>query len=151
MALIVDILMGLFLGMCYELFKALRKKIGQPFVEMLLDFFFWAVAMFFCVRLFLLTGDRKLRFYELFGVFCGFSCYFGVISAYFVKISEKIAGFFLFFLRTLFTIVKFFAIMIKNGVLLLWLPFGKAIRFFKRILSQGVQKWKQNRKLMKRI
>ena len=119
MGLLVYILAGILLGICYELLKAFRKKANLPFVGVIADILFWGCSLAFCIWLFLLTGDRKFRFYEFFGISSGFFFYFWVVSEYFVTISEKIAGIFLFFLRFLFTILKFFGIMIKNGVLFL--------------------------------
>jgi len=98
-----------------------------------------------------LTGDQKLRCYELFALGSGFSCYFWSISSYFVKISEKIADYFLLFFKIPFTILKFFAIMIKNGVLFLSSPFFRLFRIGKRNFLKGMRKLKHNLKLMKRI
>ena len=151
MILMIDILTGLFLGLCYDIFKAFRHKIKKTIGDILLDLFFWAFALTVCIRLFLLTGDRKFRFYELFGTAAGFCCYFSVFSGYFVTISEKTADFFLFFLKIPFTILKFFAIMIKNGVLFLLSPLIWSFRFGKRTACKGISKMKQNWKLMKRI
>ena len=151
MTLLFDILSGMLLGMCYDIFKAFRRKTKAPAVGILLDLLFWGIALVLCVWLFLLTGDRKFRFYELFGMMSGFGVYFLTAGVYFVKISEKIADFFLFFFKFLFTIFKFFAIMIKNGVLFLCKPFGWLLRIGKKGLSNGAKKWKRNWKLMKRI
>lgn len=151
MILMIDILAGFSLGMCYELFKAFRHKIKKTAGDILFDLMFWVFALAICVQLFLLMGDRKFRFYEFFGTAAGFCCYFSVFSGYFVKLSEKTANFFLFFLKIPFTILKFFAIMIKNGVLFLSSPFFRLFRIGKRIFLKGMRKLKHNLKLMKRI
>ena len=78
MALIIDILAGLFLGMCYDLFKAFRHEIKKTIGDILFDFIFWIFALAVCIRLFLLTGDRKFRnrrrllllFFGVLGIFC---------------------------------------------------------------------------------
>ena len=149
--LLFDILAGFFLGFCYDLFKAFRNRTDNRILRWLLDLLFWWVVLLLCVWLFLLTGDQKLRYYELFALGSGFSCYFWSISSYFVKISEKIADYFLLFFKIPFTILKFFAIMIKNGVLFLLMPIVRLIRFGKKRTSAGIIKLKQHWKLMKRI
>lgn len=151
MTLFFDILAGLFLGMCYDLFKAFRRKTKASAVGVLLDVLFWVIALLVSIRLFLLSGDRKFRFYELFGLISGFWCYFLTVSKYFVKISGNIADIVLIFLKFLFTILRFFAIISKNGVLFLLKPFGKVIHFGTKRITSGFQKWKRNVKLMKRI
>lgn len=151
MALLMDVLAGILLGMCYDLLKAFRKKIKKPFISAMADICFWGLSLAFGVRLFLLTGDRKFRFYELFGMCVGFFFYFWSVSEYFVGISEIIADIFLVFFRFLFTIVKFFGIIMKNGVLFLLKPFGCVMSFCKKRISRHLKKLKQNRKLMKRI
>ncbi len=151
MTLLCDIVAGILLGMCYDILKAFRKKIRRPIVNILSDLLFWIQSLLICIWLFLLTGDKQFRFYELFGAGAGFWCYFLTISDYFVKISEKIADFFLFFLKILFTIIKFFAIIVKNGVLFLYRPLKHLMQFGKKGVSSGLAKWKRNVKLMKRI
>lgn len=149
--LLFDALAGIGLGMFYDVLRVFRQRSKRAFTDFLFDLLFWAGTLVICVYLFLLTGDRKFRFYELFGVLTGIFCYFLVISEYFVKISEKIADILLFFLKILFTIIKFFAIITKNGVLFLFTPFLRVKKFGKRKISKGIGKWKQNWKLMKRI
>lgn len=151
MIILLDALAGLLLGACYELCKAFRHKIKKPALDWLSDFLFWMIALSVCVWLFLLTGDKQFRFYEFWGVCAGFVIYFLVISDFFVKISEKIADFFLFFFKIPFTILKYFAIMIKNGVLFLLSPMFRVIHFGKKRMASGMGKLKQTLRLMKRI
>lgn len=151
MLIIVDALAGLLLGMCYDLLKAFRHTIKKKVLDVLLDLTFWGISLGLCIWLFLLTGDKKFRFYEFWGMSAGFVIYFFVISEYFVIISKKIADFFLFFLKIPFTILKYFAIMIKNGVLFLFSPFFRVMHLGKKRMSSGMRKLKQTLKLMKRI
>ena len=151
MILVWDMLAGILLGSCYDLLKAFRKKKNSTLFGVLCDLIFWGISLALCVYLFLLTGDSKLRFYELLGMSSGFSCYFLLFSEYFVRITEKIADFFLFFLKIPFTIIKFFAIMIKNGVLFLLTPLFFVMRLGKKGVKTKIRKFKQNWKLMKRI
>ncbi len=151
MSLLFDVLCGLLLGFCYDILKSLRHRLKKPALTLLFDLFFWAFALGLCIFLFLLTGDQKFRFYELFGVSTGVLCYLWSLSKYFVGISGKIAYFFLFFFKLLFTSVKFFAIMIKTGVVFIGKPFCRLIRFGKKWSNEKLQTYKKHRKLMKRI
>lgn len=151
MILLLDALAGLILGMCYDLLKAFRHKIQTTAGDILFDLSFWLISLWLCIRLFLLTGDQKFRFYELWGLSAGFTIYFLVISEYFVKISEKTVNIFLFFFKIPFTILKFFAIMIKNGVLFLLSPLLCVLHLGKKGIQSGFGKFKQTLKLMKRI
>ena len=151
MTLLIDVLAGTLLGIVYDTLKALRKKIKRPVMSILADIVFWGITLAIGIQLFLLTGDRKFRFYELFGMSAGFFFYFWSLSAHCAGISEKIADIFLFFSRLLFKILKFFGIIGKNGVLFLCKPFGYGIRIGKKHGSRIQKKFKQNWKLMKRI
>ncbi len=151
MTLLLDALAGILLGMCYDLLKAFRQKTKKPVISTAADIFFWGLFLIFGIWLFLLTGDRKFRFYELFGMCVGVFFYFWSVSAYFEGISEKIADIFLIFFRFLFTIIKFFGIIVKNGVLFLCKPFGCVIYFFKKTTSERLKRLKHHWKLMKRI
>ena len=151
MMLISDILAGFFLGICYDVCKSFRKRCKKAIGTIFFDLLFWSISLTLCIRLFLLVGDRKFRCYELLGMGSGFSCYFLLISDFFVVISDKIADFFLFFSKKLFTSATFFVIIIKNGVLFLLSPLFFLFRLGKKRFLAGSRKWKRTRKLMKRI
>lgn len=151
MSFVFDVLCGLLLGFCYDILKSIRHQLKKPALTFLLDFMFWIFALGVCIFLFLLTGDRKFRFYELIGVSTGLLCYLWSFGGYFVGISRKIAYFLLFFFKLLFTSVKFFAIMIKTGVVFIGKPFSRLMRFGKIWSRQKLRIYKKHRKLMKRI
>lgn len=151
MSLLLDVLCGLLLGFCYDILKSLRHKLQNKAVSFFLDLLFWGFALGICIFLFLLTGDQKFRFYELFLVGTGLLFYLWSLCGYFVGISEKIAVFFLFFFKLLFTSVRFFAIIIKNGVVFVGKPFGCLMRIGKKWSSKKLHTFKKHRKLMKRI
>ncbi len=151
MSFVFDILCGLLLGFCYDILKSMRHQLKKTALTFLLDLIFWMFALSVCIFLFLLTGDQKFRFYELIGVGIGLLFYLWSLCGYFVGISEKIAYFFLFFFKLLFTSVQFFAIMIKTGVVFIGRPFSRLMRFGKKWSHQKLQTCKKHRKLMKRI
>ncbi|MBQ7950333.1 MAG: spore cortex biosynthesis protein YabQ [Clostridia bacterium] len=151
MAFLIDICAGLLVGFGYDFFGALRHQIDKKKPNAFLDFLFWLFAGGVILTAFFYNSDLKLRAYEFFGILTGIFFYFSVLSNLFIPLHEKIADIFQFFYRILFTSVKWFVIIIKNGLLFLCFPFCRLLHYFKKRLTKLGAILKKHRKLIKRI
>lgn len=151
MAFLIDILTGLLVSFFYDLFRSLRHRIQRKKPNAILDILFWLFAGSLILSALFYNSDMALRAYEFLGILTGVFFYFSFLSSLLQPVFEKITGIFDFFSKILFTILRLFGIIIKNGFLFLSMPFRLLARFSKR----GFGKWKthlwKQRKLMKRI
>lgn len=151
MAFLIDILTGLLVSVCYDLFRSFRHRIQRIKPNAILDILFWLFAGFLILSALFYNSDMALRAYEFLGILTGVFFYFSLLSSPLQPVFKKITGIFQFFSKILFTILRFFGIMIKNGFLFLLTPF----RLLARCIKQCFKKWKtalgKQKKLMKRI
>ena len=123
-ALCQALLLGLALGMTYDLFRILRVRIKVPLLGPLLDLLFWVVAT---LALFLWSQkawDGQIRLYG--AVFClvGGGVYFWVLSRFFLWVGYRLADLATVFLEILTfpvgllrVIFKKFRELMKNAFL----------------------------------
>lgn len=151
MAFLTDILTGIFLGCGYDFLKAIRTQTNRKAVLAICDILFWSVSCVAVLWVLFVTSDMRLRAYEFFGLLTGLFINFSVLSGFFSPLYKKIAEFLQLFFSFLFTTIRFFGIMIKNGVLFLCKPLVFTLRFVKKLIGKPVRAWKENLRLLKRI
>ncbi len=151
MAFMSDIVSGILVGMWYDFLKVSRHNVRRRAFWLLCDVLFWVLTGGFLVVVFFVTSDMELRAYEFLGVLTGVCIYFFFLGGFLMPVFEKISQFLLKIFQFLFTMVKMSAIMIKNGVVFLLIPFSWLQRFFSKLLVKPKRWWKEHRKLRKRI
>lgn len=76
-----SILYGMILGMWYDFFRALRKKIvHKDRAVHIEDLFYVLTAAFGLFLFFQIYNEGRLRFYCFLGIFCGMAVYFFLFS-----------------------------------------------------------------------
>ena len=105
---IIFFILGLCIGIIFDIFRAFRKTVKIPdFITGIQDMIFMAIVGILIVNTLILTNHGQIRFYIIFAVLVGISFYFLTISKIcmiilqeFMKICKKLL-FFLFFSKKL--------------------------------------------------
>ncbi|MBQ7791921.1 MAG: spore cortex biosynthesis protein YabQ [Clostridia bacterium] len=151
MDFLLDILAGIVVWFGYDFFNTLRHRFHNKGAKVICDICFWLFAGALILGVLFYTADMALRAYEFLGILTGICFYYAILSDWLSPFHKKIADIFFFFYRILFTILRFFAIMIKNGFLCLWFPFRWLGSFSRKIVAKPMRAIQENKKLIKRI
>lgn len=144
-------LCGLFVGLIYDFFKSIRKKLNyNTAVSVICDLLFWLVAIILSVYTLYVHYSLELRFYRICGMLCACMLYFVVFSSFFLKIYSIFLNFFGKILKILFTIVKFCAKILKKCFLFLFSPLLWVGKHFWKFILKIRFKLIQQMKFMKR-
>ncbi len=147
----MDIAAGLIVAFGYDFFNTLRHRLSPKKLGAVCDFLFWLFAGSVILVVLFYTTDMELRSYAFFGILTGVFFYFTALSQLLQPFHQKITDVFHFFSKILFTTVRFFVIIIKNGFLFLWIPFRWLGGFFKKLLAKPVWAFREHQKRIKRI
>ena len=108
MTVIICIVCGLIIGYIYDFFRAIRITSNyNKALTLISDLLFWILSASIIILAFFYIDGLNLRFYRFLAIIIGTLLYFIFLSAFFLKISEKIFEIFAYFLKFLFTIMKF--------------------------------------------
>lgn len=147
----MDIVAGLVIALGYDFFNTLRHRLTPKKLGAICDVLFWLFAGTVILGVLFYTTDMELRSYAFFGILTGVFFYFTALSYLLQPFLKKLTDVFYFFWKILFTIARFFAIIIKNGLLFLWIPFRWLGRLFRKLLAKPVRAFREHKKRIKRI
>lgn len=151
MAFVWDMASGVLMGGLYDLFRAVRRRSPYPWVNILCDVLYWFLCAGLTLLVLFFTASMKLRGYAFLGIVWGVLLYAWCLSAPLAPFYQKIADILGFFLKILFTIGKFFVIIVKSSVLFLGRPLVWLWRGLLFLAAWLGRIGKQHRKLIKRI
>ena len=152
MAFIITAAAGAAIGFIYDFFRVLlnsgsKNKLKYAF----LDITFWVIAGISLTCSFYYADNMNLRAYQFLGVFLGLFVYFLLFSRFLIKLHIGIYKIFQLFFKILFTIVKFFAIIITHIFKLVSYPFIKIYKFLVKLSKFVKNKININLKLMRKV
>lgn len=106
---VIFLILGLFIGIFFDIFRALRKTFKTiDLVTSIQDIFFVTVVGIFIVNTLILVNNGQIRFYIILAILFGITFYFLTISKLcfvifqiFMKICKKILYFPIFFRKKL--------------------------------------------------
>lgn len=108
MSVIICTACGLLIGYIYDFFRAVRiTSKYNKILTLIADFSFWVITAIITILTFFYIDGLNLRFYRFMAIISGVILYFSFLSDFFLKISERIFEIFGYFLKILFTIIKF--------------------------------------------
>ena len=114
----ISLLYGAVLGVWYDFFRAVRKKISHRNRTVHLeDIIFCLSAAAGLFLIFQVYNQGRIRFYVLIGLFAGAVGYFFLFSALVEKIMEMAVGTVAFFLKKIIKVVVFPAKIFVNSFL----------------------------------
>lgn len=136
---LIYVIVGLFIGFVFDLFRALRKSIKTSnIVTYIEDIIFWIIVGFVVIGTNLKFNYGELRLYIFLGILLGAVVYFLILSKNVVKFTTAIINFFI----KIFSKIK----------VILFKIFGKPIKFViinLRKLPAKKNKNKKNKNLSK--
>ena len=152
MAFIITVITGAAVGFIYDFFRVIinngsRRKLKYT----LSDIFFWIIAGAVMLSAFYYSDNMNVRLYQFLGIFTGFGVYFLFLSFFLIKIHVGIYKIFHFFFKILFTIVKFFVIIIVRIFKLVSYPFVKMQKISVKFIKIIKDKTNINLKLMRKV
>ena len=121
-SLIALTLTGLFMSLCYDILRALRRAISFNMVFIWIsDFLYWVFVCAFVAYIMLITDDGKINAYEICGMIIGGYFYHITISNYTVRllsiVFKKITKIITLFFKIVLTPVRFlYKILIRGNV-----------------------------------
>ena len=152
MAFFITITAGFIISIIYDFFRVILHNTGKNKVKYtIIDIIFWIISGFTLIIAFYYSDNMKIRGYQFLGIFSGISVYFLFFSRYFVRLYFGIYKIFEFFFKILFTIGKFFVIMIIRILKWISYPFVKLWNFSFKVCKFFVKKLKANMKLMRKV
>ncbi len=148
MSFLFLILCGNAVGFSYDVFRAMRIKTKyNAAISVICDFLFWLLTIILTFFVLYKYYSFNLRLYHFLLISAGCSLYFAVFSGIFGKIILKILNIFEFFLKIVFTIIKFCGKILKKCFLFLTFPlrwvFKKIVILFKILKSKLIKHTKK--------
>lgn len=144
-------LCGVVLGIGYDFFKSIRKKLSYDTkISVLCDLLFGIFSVGAVTMVMYFRYSLELRFYRFCGIVCGFSFYFLVLSPLFLKFFNKFINFFEKIFKILFTITKFCAKILKKCFCIVLYPFLRFKKCFWKFIFKIRFKLLQQTKFIKR-
>lgn len=152
MAVIICMVCGFLIGYIYDFFRAIRiTSKHNKALTLISDLFFWIITALITILAFFYIDGLNLRFYRFLAIIIGALLYFIFLSSFFLNISERIFEIFGYFLKFLFTIMKFCG----KIICVVWNFLSYPIRLIYRILKKYLILLKRNlnkfRRFRKRI
>lgn len=93
-------LLGVGLGILFDVFRIMRFYMGKKkLITSLFDVLFWCLAVIALLAFVLTVSDGKMRWYVLFGTFCGGFVYVSALSEMVFRIGVSIVFIFKRFLQ----------------------------------------------------
>lgn len=151
MEFLADILAGICIAFGYGFSSTFRRRSHRVFFRISFDIIFWIFTSILTLIVLYYTSDMELRAYEFLGILTGVFCYFNFFARLAQPLQEKTADVFQFFLKITFTILRFSAIMIKNGVLCFIWPFRKLGKLLIWLTKKPLRAMRETTKIIKRI
>lgn len=160
----ITVLVGLFIGFVYDVFRILRKTVKHAnFMIQLEDALYWIFVTFVAFYVMLYQNQGEIRLFNFIGIFLGMGLYFITLSFFVIKVSVSVIN---LFKRILFTTLKvlFFPVkvllrllcvpcrLLKNVALSLFAPARKALRKSgKYAKMKGMKTWRDVKIILKKV
>jgi spore cortex biosynthesis protein YabQ len=153
MPFLVTVAAGAVLGVVYDFFRVILNNSSKKFFlkYAVADFIFWLITGPAVIYSFYRSNGMNLRFYLFLGLFAGFGAYYLLFSHSLAAVYLTIYKIFSFFFKLLFTIVKFFVIIIKKALMFILTPFFFIWKYIVKALKKLVGYFRKNIKLMKKV
>jgi spore cortex biosynthesis protein YabQ len=153
MSFLITVAAGVFLGVIYDFFRVVLNNSPKRifFKYAAADFIFWLIAGPAVIYSFYRSNGMNLRFYQFLGIFTGIWAYYMLFSRSLEAVYLTIYKIFLFFCKLLFTIAKFFVIIIKKALTFILYPFFFIWKYIVKSLKKLAGYLGKNIKLMKKV
>ena len=152
MAFIITVITGIVIGFVYDFFRVILNNSRKTKVKYVIsDIIFWIIAGVFMLYAFYYSDNMNLRAYQFLAVLSGFFTYFLCFSKIFINLHLGIFKLFQFFFKILFTIGKFFVIIIMYILKCISFPFIRLYKFLLKFFKFLRNKVRINIKLMRKV
>ena len=152
MAFLITMTYGLIIGFVYDFFRVILNNGKKSKLKLvLIDTTFWIISGIALSASFYYSDNMNLRLYQFLGTISGLLLYFLFFSFLISGLHTGIYKIFEFFFKILFTIAKFFAIIMVRILNLIIFPFKRIYKFLKKLVNLTKNKIKINLKLMRKV
>ncbi len=119
-SLIAITLTGLFMSLCYDVLRAIRRAISFNILFIWIsDFIYWIFACVLVAYIMLVTDYGKINAYEICGMIIGGCFYYATVSTYIIKlltvVFKKIIKIISLFFKILLTPIRFLYKILMRG------------------------------------